>query len=144
MWNEILRNVNDLALMNRKKVSFQVLVFRGNFWKINGIRLKDRKKSLETWQQKYDFFLIWEVILPSVLRDTGCWKSFGQMEMMEPKWSIFDQKSTSYLKVWKFHEISITQILREINFEDSLSAKLAILTHSEALTFYFREFLQFM
>ena len=35
--------------------------------------------------------------------------------------------------VWKFRDFSITQILREINFEDSWSAKSAILTHLEAL-----------
>ena len=35
----------------------------------------------------------------------------------------------------KSHNFSVTQILREINFEDSLSAKSAILTHLEAINF---------
>ena len=35
--------------------------------------------------------------------------------------------------MWKFHEFSIPKILREINFEDSKSAKSANLTHLEAL-----------
>ena len=39
----------------------------------------------------------------------------------------------SFYTVWKFQEFSITQILREINFEDFRSAKSAILTHLEAL-----------
>ena len=39
--------------------------------------------------------------------------------------------------VWKFHDFSITQILREINFRDSKSAKSAIFTHFEALNFHF-------
>ena len=39
--------------------------------------------------------------------------------------------------VWKFHDFSITQILREIKFEESRSAKSAILTHLEALNFAF-------
>ena len=39
----------------------------------------------------------------------------------------------------KFHEFSITQILREINFWDSRSAKSAILTHLEALKCDFNE-----
>ena len=39
--------------------------------------------------------------------------------------------------VWKFHDFSLTQILREINFEDSTSAKSAILTHLETLNFDF-------
>ena len=37
--------------------------------------------------------------------------------------------------MWKFHDFSITQILREIKFGDSRSAKSAILTHLEALNF---------
>ena len=46
--------------------------------------------------------------------------------------------------VWKFHNFAITQILREINFWDSKSAKLAILTHLEALKFEFYLFLYFL
>ena len=46
--------------------------------------------------------------------------------------------------VWRFHEFSITQILGEINFWDSRSAKSAILTHFEALNFDFYEFLHLM
>ena len=37
------------------------------------------------------------------------------------------------LRVWKFHDFSITQLLHEINFGDSKSAKSAILTNLEAL-----------
>ena len=44
----------------------------------------------------------------------------------------------------KFHDFSITQILREITFGDSRSAKSAILTHFEALNFDFHEFLHFL
>ena len=39
--------------------------------------------------------------------------------------------------MWKFQDFSITQVLREINFGDSGSAKSAILTHLEALNFDF-------
>ena len=39
--------------------------------------------------------------------------------------------------VWKFHDFSITQILRQINFGDSWSAKSAILPHLEALNYNF-------
>ena len=35
--------------------------------------------------------------------------------------------------LWKFHNFSISQILREINFGDSRSVKFANLTHLEAL-----------
>ena len=44
----------------------------------------------------------------------------------------------------KFHDFSITQILREINFVDSRNAKYAILTHLEAMNFDFHEFLHFL
>ena len=46
--------------------------------------------------------------------------------------------------MWKFHEFPITQILCEINFKDSRSAKCAILTNLEALNIYFYEFLHFL
>ena len=43
--------------------------------------------------------------------------------------------------VWKFHDFSITQILREINFGESRSAKSATLTQLKALNFDFYAFL---
>ena len=46
--------------------------------------------------------------------------------------------------VWKFQDFSITQILREINFGGSRSAKSATLTHLDSLNFYFNEFLHFL
>ena len=46
--------------------------------------------------------------------------------------------------VWIFQDFSISQILREINFEDSWSAKSDIFPHSEALNFDFYEFLHFL
>ena len=46
--------------------------------------------------------------------------------------------------MWKFHEFSITEILREINFGDSRSGKPAILTHLEAVNFHFYELLYFL
>ena len=45
--------------------------------------------------------------------------------------------------MWTFHGFSITQILREINFGDSQSAKSAVLTHLEASNFDYSEFLHF-
>ena len=42
--------------------------------------------------------------------------------------------------VWKLQDFHITQILREINFWDSRSAKSAILTRFEALNSDFRNF----
>ena len=44
----------------------------------------------------------------------------------------------------KFYDFSVTQNLREINFENSRSAKSAIFTHWEALNFDFCEFLHFL
>ena len=45
---------------------------------------------------------------------------------------------------WKFHDFAITQILREIKFEDYKSAKSAIVTHLEAMNFDLYEFLHFL
>ena len=50
----------------------------------------------------------------------------------------------THTTVWKFHDFFIIQILREINLEDSWSAKSAILPHLEALNFDFHEFLHFL
>ena len=46
--------------------------------------------------------------------------------------------------MWKFHDFPITQILREINFGNSRSAKIDNLTHSEVLNFDFNELLHFL
>ena len=46
--------------------------------------------------------------------------------------------------MWKFHDFSITQILREIDFWDSRGAKSAIFAILEALKFDFYEFLHFL
>ena len=46
--------------------------------------------------------------------------------------------------LWKFQYFSITQILREINSENSSSAKSAILSHLEVLNFDFHVFLHFL
>ena len=45
--------------------------------------------------------------------------------------------------VWKFHDFSITKILREINFGNSISATSAISTHLQVLNFDIDEFWQF-
>ena len=52
--------------------------------------------------------------------------------------------TTSLTTVWKLHDFAITQILREINFGDTRSAKSAILTHIEALKCDINEFLYFL
>ena len=43
--------------------------------------------------------------------------------------------------MWKFQGFSITQILRQINFEDVRNAKYAILKLLEALNFDLHDFL---
>ena len=46
--------------------------------------------------------------------------------------------------VWKLQNLPITQILREINFQEFRSAKSAILPHLETLNFDFYAFLHFL
>ena len=54
------------------------------------------------------------------------------------------RKTPYHYTVWKFHDFSISQILREIKLGDSRSAKPAILTRLEALNFAFYGVLQFL
>ena len=53
------------------------------------------------------------------------------------------KKNYNWHTMWKFHDLSIIQILREINFRDSRVSKSAILTHLESLKFDLHEFLDF-
>ena len=53
------------------------------------------------------------------------------------------EKQIRYITVWKFHDFSITQILREINFRGSRIAKTAVLTHLQALNSDFYKLLHF-
>ena len=46
--------------------------------------------------------------------------------------------------MWKIGDFFVNHVLREINFEDSRSAKYAILTHLEALNFDFYAILHFL
>ena len=62
--------------------------------------------------------LIWHLLL-AVSRKNE--KKFASLEFL--------QFYTLEITVWKFHNFSIIQILREINFGDFRSAKLDILTH---------------
>ena len=48
------------------------------------------------------------------------------------------------LTVWKFHNFSITQILREINFEESRSVNWPFGTHLEAQNSNFYELSHFL
>ena len=58
--------------------------------------------------------------------------------------SFYSHLKSILCTVWKFQDFCIIQILREINFEDSWSPKLAIFTHLEAAKFDFYEFLHFL
>ena len=52
--------------------------------------------------------------------------------------SIFRQSKVH--TVWKFHDFSLTQILREINFGESTSAESTILPNLESLKSDFMKF----
>ena len=61
------------------------------------------------------------------------------VEIAKITWNQFMLHNT----VWKCHDFSTTQILREIKFGDPWCEKSAIFTHLEALNFDFYEFFQF-
>jgi len=71
-----------------------------------------------------------------------CSKNDVQVRSMFDK-MVFDP-SLVKITVWTFQDFSTIQILREINFGDSLRAKSAILAHLEALNFDFYAFLHFL
>ena len=50
-------------------------------------------------------------------------------------------KIVNFYSMWEFHDFPITQILREIKFGASRSAKSVNFTHLEALNCDFNEFL---
>ena len=54
------------------------------------------------------------------------------------------KSENSNLTVWKCHDFSIAQILREINLGHTRSAKCVIITQLEALNYDFYEFLHFL
>ena len=56
----------------------------------------------------------------------------------------FAKKSIPQITVKKFHDFSITQILREIKIGESWYSKSAVLTHLVTLNFDFYEFLHFL
>ena len=52
----------------------------------------------------------------------------------EPKLNWCDRSvMVSFSTVWKFHDFSVTQILREIHFGESRSSKITVLAFSRAL-----------
>ena len=59
-------------------------------------------------------------------------RTHEERSSFRPNSSIIEVENPEDL-VWKFHDFLITQILREIKFGYSRSAKTAILPHSEAL-----------
>ena len=71
------------------------------------------------------------------------WKILDLSNKQAHIFLFFSGKVIAQYTVWKFQDFCITQILREINFEDSWSAKSAISIHLEALNFDFYEFLHF-
>ena len=73
---------------------------------------------------------------PSMVKKFALYRGF--------KYSVFHLKkylcSNYVLTVWKFHDYSIDQILREINFGDSRSAKTFFLDTFKDCTFLFSNF----
>ena len=70
------------------------------------------------------------------------WKSLPFIGVLNTACFIWKKYSCSYyvLTVWKFHDYSIDQILREINFGDSRSAKTFFLDTFKDCTFLFSNF----
>ena len=113
--------------IEKKFVNFHTVFPREqNFFSTNA---NCGRKSKKIGQRPRSFFL--------ELRKSPDVSQFGQKDRHGVHFFNF------YSTVRKFHDFSIAQILREINFRDSRSAKSAYLTYLEVLNLVFHEFLQF-
>ena len=100
------------------------------------------------WAQLNPFESNWTYLNPfeTILTYLSNWTHLKQLDPIkplwihfnsfEPIWTYFNQFQPIWthlnpfeFTVWNFHDYSNIQILREINFEDSRSAKWAILPH---------------
>ena len=103
--------------------------------------LYDVKNTLDSQNEFKQFVLklVLELIFPALKWKSGRKCEAVRIAATSSLWSVFNSGSLEPKgnTVWKFHDFSITQILREINYGDSRSAKSFILTHSEALNFEF-------
>ena len=80
----------------------------------------------------------------SLIHITPLWECEMPLMMMTLPPDKMMKRQGTRNTVWKFHNFSITQNLREINFGDSRSAKFAISTHLESLYFDFYECLHYL
>jgi len=85
-------------------------------------------------------FSIFEIHQRRYRCDRNILKNCKQTAVLGPQFG----KSSNLLAEWKFHDFTVTQLLREINFWDSRSAKFGISTHFEALNLDFYEFLNLL
>ena len=78
------------------------------------------------------------------------WKRASSWFLCQYYWNFRVSNSVFYMTngwrctVWKFHNFTITQILREINFGAFLRCKMSHFSHLETLSFDFCEFLHFL
>ena len=119
------------------RVSFWVLIFFVSF--LSTVRLCEFWDSLTVyvsfWVLRFSvslFECLW--VFVSLLRVLCCESQWDNFLVIWGSVSIFHT-------VWIFQKFSITQILRQISFGDSKSAKCAIFTHLQPLNFEFEEIL---
>ena len=85
-------------------------------------------------------FTIFEIHQGRYRCDRNILENFQQTAVIGPQCG----KIRNLVTEWKFHDFSVTVILREINSRDFRSAKSGISIHLEAMNLDFYEFLNFL
>ena len=99
---------------------------------IDNIKPEDWKKCVDHVKKQEDYFREMDAKFEKYQNDDSLENvQFGQLdEVLATDVAAFQlQNPSMYSTVWKFHDFSISQILREIKFGDSRSAKSANYTH---------------
>ena len=130
-------------LMKNTYIYVKIFIFTFMFRDVNDETPTFRSKSYvgeisENSPRATPILFLGGNVLPEVFdHDSGTNGTFQLF--LEGDQGIFEVISFIFknvqLTVWSFHDFPITQILREIKYWDSRSAKSAILTHLEALNF---------
>ena len=129
-----------LVILKPKKLPFLpfqhlcILIFC-DFLTFQSVKFQKKSKFKAPKWMKWQFFTFWylsKMVSHKILVAEKSW-NFHTMDLKGLKYTV-----------GKFHDFSITQILREINLEDCRSAKSAISTHLQPLKFDSYEFLHFL
>ena len=145
MWINCMGYIPNIKNNYLWKISWKLDVWLHSFWwKYDFIVFKARLA--------FDYSAFWQHYIVNHRQGFQLCKQFHFLfEIGKKTWKSRVRFRTRFSQpigscsVWKFHNFSISLILREINFGDSRSAKYAIIPHLGALKIdFFYDFLHFL